>query len=603
MRQLFWQWVRILNGHVFVRILCVTMGTSILLLLVTVGVINRKVSEVLREYAVEDGGESIEVVQEYFVDLYEEIKLINLQIYSEKEIQNHIRTFLQKGEKNSPDDKRYLREILMKQFEQSGNKKELIGMNYYDIATRSIIPIFTKETTNRNEYLEKTIKDALLNLQNDPVSQRVNECIFLEDKTGEMTISLYDYVRNPDNLSEIVGFLIVHYSGTRIKEELYQQGISDEMEILLINRQNELCFSYQKMEEEYDIEEMQLKPGMYTEKGVRFVQYNSRFGFYVVASISEKVLYSTVKEINLFMYKCILIVTILVTMIFKWYSKRVGFRMKQLVEGVEQIEAGSFNVVLPESHHQDEIDLLSRSINDMQRRLSAQLEQEKKNQERIHRAEVLQKDAELYALQAQIKPHFLYNTLEVIRMTAMEEHASNVATMIRLLADVFRENVKRSTMRTIGEEVDYCEKYLELFSYRFKEGLNSKFYLAPGVSKYMIPTYVLQPIVENALIHGLNQEEDDQRLDICIQMDGERICILISDNGKGLDREQLRILQEKIKNSDIKQEGIGLININQRLKILFGGEYGISVGNASERGLVVTVRIPAVIGSDRSEYV
>ena len=188
-------------------------------------------------------------------------------------------------------------------------------------------------------------------------------------------------------------------------------------------------------------------------------------------------------------------------------------------------------------------------------------------------------------------------------MHAVSEHAPDTAVMIRLLADIFRENINRQSMTTIAEAVNYCEEYAELFSYRFDGELECVFHVDPSVKKYGIPTYVLQPVLENALVHGLNKEREDPRVELCVELKDNDIIMSVEDNGSGMREEELEQLRERIGHYDDAVKSIGLANVNHRLHLLFGEAYGVEIFSRLGEGTKVMIKIPALTPVEWGKYV
>lgn len=209
-----------------------------------------------------------------------------------------------------------------------------------------------------------------------------------------------------------------------------------------------------------------------------------------------------------------------------------------------------------------------------------------------------QQEMEFKMLASQINPHFLYNTLETIRMNAFTAGDRETATAIKLLGKSLRYVLENTgtVSTTIEKEMDYIENYIKIQKLRFADRVNYSLEVDEGLalSDYQILPLLLQPIVENAILHGLEQKEKDGRITVKIRHQGE-ILIDISDNGCGMDKDQVQKLQNSIsvRNPSIK-ESIGLYNINQRIKLCYGVNYGMWIASKPGEGTTVSLRIPAI---------
>jgi len=287
------------------------------------------------------------------------------------------------------------------------------------------------------------------------------------------------------------------------------------------------------------------------------------------------------------------------------FSRGLSGRFKTISAGIGQIEAGQLDVELPVRGCDDELDQISRNLNHMQSRLKEQLQQEEKARQQKEKALLSQKDAEIYALQAQINPHFLYNMLEVARMKAVTDGAQDTATMIRILAEIFRRNVGRDVITTVDEEMEYCALYSELFALHNQNGLMTKIEVAPDLKKCLIPTHILQPILENALIHGTLHSEEEAVVQIHGEFRGGDLLFIVRDDGTGMVPDVLSDLRRRLDSGADKGDGhkIGLRNVNQRLKLLFGNQYGVTVESKEGVGTTVTIRMKPMDGTEFESHV
>lgn len=204
---------------------------------------------------------------------------------------------------------------------------------------------------------------------------------------------------------------------------------------------------------------------------------------------------------------------------------------------------------------------------------------------------------EMKMLASQINPHFLYNTLESIRMKALTSGNKEVANAIKLLGKSMRyvlENTGTSLV-TLKKEIDYMETYLQIQKIRFGERINYRIGLPENLNAddYMLLPLLLQPIVENALIHGLEQVEDGMVEILVKEPLDEVLEIVISDNGCGMSPEELAALQIRMAQKTLDRTGnIGLCNINQRIRLYYGEFYGMTIDSALNQGTCITVKLP-----------
>lgn len=277
----------------------------------------------------------------------------------------------------------------------------------------------------------------------------------------------------------------------------------------------------------------------------------------------------------------------------RYFSARVGV----LRSAMHQASNGDYNII--DSFQGD--DELSEAFQD----LKVMIEKIKDNEAQMYEAQIKeqeitnrQQQMEFKMLASQINPHFLYNTLETIRMKSLTAGNREVATAIKLLGKSMRyvlENTGTAST-TLKKEMDYIETYLSIQKLRFHERVNYQIQIEPetDISEYQILPLLLQPIVENAILHGLEGVEENGQIIIHIwTKDDEYLCIDIFDNGEGMTAEELEKMISNMNNHDkASADSIGLYNINQRIKLCYGTSYGLTVKSRKTEGTLVSLQLP-----------
>jgi two-component system, sensor histidine kinase YesM len=209
--------------------------------------------------------------------------------------------------------------------------------------------------------------------------------------------------------------------------------------------------------------------------------------------------------------------------------------------------------------------------------------------------------AEISNLQNQINPHFLYNTLETIRSEAIMHKDYDVAMMSEALANYFRYNIsKKSDIVTIREELENIESYIRIQKFRFKKRIEYETIFHDErelIENAQMPKLILQPLVENSIYHGIEKNINGGKVCVHLSATDHRIIIIVEDNGPGMSKERLREVQCRLRENSVspiegeKPGGIALVNINQRIKMIYGEEYGLTYssieGFATEAELVL----------------
>lgn len=227
--------------------------------------------------------------------------------------------------------------------------------------------------------------------------------------------------------------------------------------------------------------------------------------------------------------------------------------------------------------------------------------------EHQHNEILLRQEAEYAELQSQINPHFLYNILETIRGQALIDDNYKIADMTEALAKYFRYNIGKDNDKvTVMEELENVYNYIKIQQFRFNNRFTFQIHTDDAKEEYkscMLPKMTLQPVIENAIFHGIEGKLERGRIDVHIVTTKERLIITVADDGIGMKEETLRSLMGKLNQSDIRMvaaspnkrgNGIAVDNVNKRLKLLFGTEYGINVSSTWMVGTEVEITIPKI---------
>lgn len=261
--------------------------------------------------------------------------------------------------------------------------------------------------------------------------------------------------------------------------------------------------------------------------------------------------------------------------------------VKSVVSGMQQVQQGNLDVVVPVRSF-DEIGTIADNFNDMTVKVRQLIEE-------VGDAKEQQKNAEIQALEAQINPHFLYNTLDSINWMAIEKGEYEISEMIRNLGVILRYSVNKSNqMATIREIADWLKKYVSLQKMRFNDAFSCEINVDERVYNIKVHKLLLQPFVENAILHGFREMESGGllRVDISLTEDEKGIAIIIEDNGKGMAPEKLADYNDRERAIKDDGRGIGLHNAFSRMHMYYGDEASWNVSSIPELGTVITLRLP-----------
>ncbi|WP_347880062.1 histidine kinase [Paenibacillus sp. BK720] len=246
----------------------------------------------------------------------------------------------------------------------------------------------------------------------------------------------------------------------------------------------------------------------------------------------------------------------------------------------------------------NEVGVLAYDINRMIDKMESMSSHVIRTQARLYESELNKKQAEFSALQSQINPHFLYNTLNCISGIGLEYGSKEIAQITSCMSKIFRYSVKEDELVRIGEEIECIKAYLNIISIRYENKFAMEVRIDEKLLNLQTPKMILQPIVENAVYHGLERVDAGGELKVSGHFDDNGdVCFTITDSGRGMDEEKLGKLKEKL-NTEHSDRGsgksIGLPNINHRIKLLFGESYGVvDIISRIGCGTTIIVKIPA----------
>jgi two-component system sensor histidine kinase YesM len=273
-------------------------------------------------------------------------------------------------------------------------------------------------------------------------------------------------------------------------------------------------------------------------------------------------------------------------------AQTISNPIKRMVKAMRSVVSGNLSVRIRETGGQfarDEITVLQNSFNYMVSRLKDLIDQvyEEQNQKR---------NAEIMALEAQINPHFLYNTLDTIKWTALFHKANNVAEMTSMLSRLLHISLgKGRDLITVEEEIEHVKCYIGIQKFRYNFNIDFRIRIGEEVKSAKIPKIILQPIVENAILHGFKDRQEGNAIDIACTMADGKLKFEVSDNGSGMNPDEIDSFKNSRRKSGEPFTGIGLKNIDERIKLICGQEYGIEISSRPNAGTTVVIWLPATL--------
>lgn len=304
---------------------------------------------------------------------------------------------------------------------------------------------------------------------------------------------------------------------------------------------------------------------------------------WVAASVTPvNSLLNTVSKLQHLTILVWILLFILAMILANIFSRRIVRPVNQLVEAMKQIGSGDFGIRLS-VQGKDEMQYLTEKYNEMGEKIQLLIEQN-------YKSEIRKKEAEIMALNLQLNPHFLYNTLNIINMMALEEGNDEVSKMLISLSDMLQYTFRnRQELVEFNEEYVWLQNYLHIMKIRFEGKFEVIYKIDKNVYQYLIPKLLLQPLVENAIIHGFREMNRGGVLQVTAEKHGQELYLEVVDNGRGMDEEELEYARSKDYNR------IGLNNAEMRIHLIYGEKGKLNVVTAKGKGTKIIVMIPCEI--------
>lgn len=376
------------------------------------------------------------------------------------------------------------------------------------------------------------------------------------------------------NMGSRSGFYIIDWDGKEIYRNKNQAPMTAERIKELLKAIKEGSNSYLEDEDSYYL-----------------YQENLDGGWISLVRIHKGDILENIKMTERYIMTILLVSSIILLSLYLLFSVRISIPIRKLKAGMEQIQKGDLDTRV-HIQSKDEIGVLADGLNQMAGQLNEYIE-------RVYGAEIKQKEAELGALKSQIKPHYLYNTLDVIRMTAITNDDRQTADMVESLARQLRYITGyENDVVLLERELVNISDYFKLISVRFEDLMELKISVPEKLKKAPILKLILQPIVENAVKYGLKPKKGKGMVWVSAKRADNMLEVTVMDDGVGMTEERLKLLRCNLtmgypnKRAEQEAGGIGLFNVKERIEKNFGKDYGIEVQSSIGTGTIVILRVP-----------
>ncbi len=286
---------------------------------------------------------------------------------------------------------------------------------------------------------------------------------------------------------------------------------------------------------------------------------------------------------------CILVAVPLLAL----FSRTITKRLEYLVEKMDDIRRGNYNVSVV-VHGNDEISRLGDKFNDMLRTLDLLTKEEMEAKLKEEQLENARKEARIFALERQINPHYLFNTLECIRMSLVLKGDRETANLVQIFAKSYREMIDESEQSdTLRDELSFIRDYFTIHDFCYGGKIRLKIDVPEDLLSFRIPKFLLQPLIENAIYHGLELKENGGEVCLIIRKEDGNMVFCVKDNGVGMSDEELKTLLASLHSSKSVRKNCAIRNIAERLTLIYGRRASLTIQSQLNVGTEVLVTLPA----------
>jgi two-component system sensor histidine kinase YesM len=553
-------------------------------------------------------------------ELEEEVRQSSHQVI--EQVESHIEYYLQDFEItslqiiNSPEVKHFLQleSIEAQQTQQiEESLRDYLKTQEYSRADISNITIlsdqgFVIDTLGTENYYPASSMTEEYWYSAVPYQSRtmlVSRTVKLKDKE-QPVISLVRRLYNPKTI-EPVGMLVIDINFRRIEEISNKVTVSKNGVFFILDTKGHYVYhpdysmlgekAETKLISNWQAEESGSKVLKHEQRDFITYTHSQNLGWTFFTAVSYQDLTEGIRHIRQVISWTIVISLLVAYLIGSGFATSLIRPIRRLQHFMKEVETGNLNGrVVVES--KDEIGQLSTSFNHLVGKLSHLLEEVYFSKLRETELSLKQKEIELKMLQSQMNPHFLYNSLETIRGMALEENQEHIATMSSMLGKLLRYNLKNdSATVSLEEEMKFCEMYLQIQSFRFEDRFEHTWDIPQWARNLQVVKFSLQPIVENCYVHSIGCNVRKININITAFRSFENsYMIQISDNGVGIPENIVKEITLKMERMTTTNNGmnIGIINVHQRIRNLFGPEYGVSIESKQGVGTTVQLHLPTL---------
>lgn len=453
-----------------------------------------------------------------------------------------------------------------------------------------------KSWVNGEQTFELLTREELMTIQNTDKEYLVSkprQVDYLDDRAFMIYYPIIDYDGKKETLfiggirlsriDQLVGQLDVHGGDSWIMDvdgEVYTMNPIEFAGIMSYDGKQELLGKIDP-----------IQPGRvdFQDSTVFYSPVPNSHSWLLCTKIDNSTMFANTNKITRDMTVLVLVISLVGIAVAFWVSRSIVKPIKQLQSNMIQVKSGNMTSYYT-GNSRDEVYYLGQTYNHMLDTINDLIEKIKLTEEQKRRAY-------LNALQAQINPHFLYNTLASLKWLALEQKAVDVAGYIDNLSSFFRISLSEGAEQiTLRQELEHAESYLKIQQFRYSDKVSYVFRVGDDILEEMVPKLILQPLIENSIYHGLKQEKKLGHIVVDCRHAGEKLLICVADDGLGIPPERLEQIRCNLA-ENISTDNFGLNNMKQRLELHYGGAAKFELESVYHSGTKITISIP--IGGER----
>lgn len=595
-RKLFQYLKKLKPGEIQTTLMLVVSGISLVTMLLMGIIMYMRFSTLSRQETIESSRKLMEQTGETMEDY-----LVNMRQISDAVYYNVVK------ENDFHDAREEIQKGMNLLYEANRDKLRTIAIYNSDGSLMAAEPVATQKEdpdVTRQEWYQSAMEE----MENIHFSTPHIQNLF-EDSTFRYywVISSSRVVELTENRDSQMGVLLVDMDFSSISRMMNQiNEVGNGQYYYLCNSDGDIIYHPRQIQisdgisRENSIKAASYKDGVYDEtfEGTQrkvIVNTISYTGWKLVGVIPYSIFTHEMLNIRYFIAMVILLMAMMLTIINRVVAERISRPIRKLNHSVMEYEAGK----KPEIYIGG-----SWEIRHLGYSIQSSYEKSEKLMQEIVWEQNERRKSELDALQSQINPHFLYNALDSITWMIEGERNDEAAFMISQLAKLFRISLSKGhTIISVKDELQHAQSYMNIQRVRYKDAFSVTFDVEPELEKYCAVKLTLQPILENAINYGVDPMDDCGEIRVCVRKEGELLVLSVEDNGIGMSEEEVELLLTDNNRVPKHGSGVGLINIHNRLQILFGKEYGLVIESEPDEGTRVSIQIPAILYTEENRKI